>query len=330
MIFGIPGSGKSTFALKVSRLLNLPLFHLDKYFFVTGWEERNYEEFLQIQKGLVDQDSWVIDGNATRSFEMRFSKADMVIYFRLNRMLCLWRIFKRLIHKHPELSDRAEGCTENISFRLIKYLWGFHERVKHTIEELRLKYPEAKFYELQNDEQANTFLNTLKKNNKYTYKSYSNTFPSLFEKEKKRIVGILGATVIIEHIGSTAVPGLGGKGIIDIAIAVNKKDLEIISQQLQNLGYEFRPTFSTPDRLYFITHLPDSEENTQRYHAHLTYPENPEWKRFIGFRDYLKSHPDVAKEYATIKKQAAIDANHDGEKYRKFKESIIQKIIENL
>lgn len=52
MIFGIPGSGKSTFALKLSRLLNLPLFHLDKYFFVSGWEERNYEEFLQIQQGL--------------------------------------------------------------------------------------------------------------------------------------------------------------------------------------------------------------------------------------------------------------------------------------
>lgn len=93
MIFGIPGSGKSTFSLKLSRLLNLPLFHLDKYFFVRGWKEGNYEEFLQIQRGLVDQDSWVIDGNATKSFEMRFSRADTVIYFRFNRILCLWRIF---------------------------------------------------------------------------------------------------------------------------------------------------------------------------------------------------------------------------------------------
>lgn len=167
MIFGIPGSGKSTFALKLSRLLNLPLFHLDKYFFISGWEERNYEEFLQIQKGFVDQDSWVIDGNSTRSFEMRFSKADTVIYFRLNRILCLWRIFKRLIHKHPHISDRAEGCTENISFRLIKYLWGFPQRVKLSIEELRLKYPEAKFYEFKNDKQALSFLNTLKKSKRF-------------------------------------------------------------------------------------------------------------------------------------------------------------------
>jgi len=116
----------------------------------------------------------------------------------------------------------------------------------------------------------------------------------------------------------------------NINLLENKKDLETVSEQLQGLGYEFRPAFSSPDRLYFITHLPDPEEETRRYHVHLTYPENSEWKHFLGFRDYLKSHPHVAKEYAKIKRQAAMDANHDGEKYRKFKESIIQKIIGNL
>lgn len=167
MIFGIPGSGKSTFALKLSRLLNAPLFHIDKYFFVSGWEERNYEEFLQIQKGLVNQDSWIIDGNATRSFDIRFSRADTVIYFHFNRILCLWRIFKRLIRKHPHISDRAEGCTEKLHFHLIKYLWSFPQRVKQSIEDLRLKYPEAKFYEFQNDRQAYFFLTTLKKSKEF-------------------------------------------------------------------------------------------------------------------------------------------------------------------
>lgn len=165
---------------------------------------------------------------------------------------------------------------------------------------------------------------------KYVFKPYSKIFPQLFDAEKKRIAGIIGTTAIIEHVGSTAVPGLGGKGIIDIAIAVDKKDLEIISRQLRDLDYEYRPAFSSSDRLYFIAHLPDPEEETRRYHVHLTYHENPEWKRFIGFRDYLKSHPGVSKEYAEIKREAAMDANHDGEKYRKFKESIIQKIVGNL
>lgn len=328
MIFGIPGSGKSTFSLKISRLLHLPLFHLDKYFFVSGWEERDYQEFLQIQKGLVDQDSWVIDGNATRSFEMRFSTADTVIYFRFNRILCLWRIVKRLIHKHPHISDRAEGCTENIRFRLIKYLWGFPQRVKQSIEALRLKYPEATFYEFQNDDQAKSFLTTLKKSKKYTYKPYSNTFPSLFQKEQKRISSSLHIGLAIEHVGSTSIPGLGGKGIIDIAISVSKEEMEHASQVLQKLGYEYRPTFSTPERFYFITYLADSEEGNRRYHIHLTYPSSKEWKDLIGFRDYLRTHPEAVDEYATIKRQAADMANQDGELYRKMKEPIFQKINE--
>lgn len=64
-------------------------------------------------------------------------------------------------------------------------------------------------------------------------------------------------------------PDLGEKGIIDIAIAAAKKDMEFISVQLQVLGIEFRPTFSTPDRLYLITYLADSVEETRRYPIHL-------------------------------------------------------------
>ena len=165
---------------------------------------------------------------------------------------------------------------------------------------------------------------------KYVFKPYSKIFSQLFDEEKKRIVDSIGTIAVIEHVGSTAVLGLGGKGIIDIAIAASKKDLGTVFQKLQDLGYEFRPTFSTPDRFYFVIFLPDPEEETRRYHVHLTHPENPEWKDFIGFREYLISHPEVANEYGEIKKQAALDANHDGEKYRKLKESMIQKIVRNL
>lgn len=158
MIFGIPGSGKSTFAFKLSKLLDLPLFHLDKYFFINDWKERNYQEFIGIQKELVGQKAWIIDGNATRSFEIRFSCADVVLYFRFNRFICLWRIFKRLICKNPHISDRADGCSESVRLRLIQYLWGFDSRVKQSIEQLRIKYPLVQFYELHNDRELDTFI----------------------------------------------------------------------------------------------------------------------------------------------------------------------------
>ncbi len=161
---------------------------------------------------------------------------------------------------------------------------------------------------------------------KYVFKPYSNNFPKLFSLEKTRISGSIKECLDIQHVGSTAVPTLGGKGIIDIALAVKKQNMESVSKQLQELGYEFRPTFSTHDRYYFIIYLPDPEEEIRRYHVHLTYPENNEWKEFIGFRDYLRTHPEEAKKYAEIKQKAALEANHDGEKYRKLKEPIFKMI----
>lgn len=162
IIFGIPGSGKSTFALHLNELTQLSLYHLDRYFFVEGWKERKYEDFLEIQANLVKQESWIIDGNAIKSLEMRYSQAHIVLYFRFNRLLCLYRIFKRLIFKDHRISDRAEGCSECIRFLLIRYLWGFNERVRTTIGELQEKYPHVQFYEFHCQRDLNAFLDKIK------------------------------------------------------------------------------------------------------------------------------------------------------------------------
>ncbi len=179
---------------------------------------------------------------------------------------------------------------------------------------------------MRNEQQMNAFLDTLQKKKKYIYKPYSKIFPDLFQKERNRIVSSLTNALAIEHVGSTAIPNLGGKGIIDIAISVAQQEMELSCKMLQNLGYEFRPSFSTPDRFYFITYLSDPEEGSRRYHIHLTYPDSKEWQELIGFRNYLKIHPEAVDEYARIKQQAANAAHQDGEQYRKMKEPIISKI----
>lgn len=165
---------------------------------------------------------------------------------------------------------------------------------------------------------------------KYIFKPYNDLFPSLFIKEKERIASQLPQASLIEHVGSTAVPGLGGKGIIDIAIAVDKSVMDSSKTALQELGYEFRPSFSTPDRFYFIIYLPDPEEERRRYHIHLTYPESKEWAELIGFRDYLLNNPEELQKYAELKKKAVLEADQDGEKYRKLKEPMFQKFKKRL
>jgi adenylate kinase family enzyme len=161
MIFGRPGSGKSTFALKLHMLLGLPLFHLDKYFYVKDWVERDKEEFLDIQETLVEQQSWIIDGNCTGSLATRFKKADVCLYFNMPRWQCYLRIVKRWFFKNPAIDDRAPGCKETVQLSLLTYMWSFEKRVARAIPHLKKTYPHVHFFEIKNQhdlEQAERFL----------------------------------------------------------------------------------------------------------------------------------------------------------------------------
>lgn len=165
-------------------------------------------------------------------------------------------------------------------------------------------------------------------NNKYVYKPYDELFPRLFEQEKTRLlVALKNECVNIEHVGSTAVPGLGGKGIIDIAVAVAKENFDSAFRNIEELGYTFRETGSSPERWFFRVDLPDPQEGTRRYHVHLTYPDSAEWKKLIAFRDYLRSDADALAEYAALKKKCAEEVNEDGALYRKKKAPFFEKVL---
>ena len=164
---------------------------------------------------------------------------------------------------------------------------------------------------------------------KYVFKPYNKKFPALFEKEKGRITSHV-ESLTIEHVGSTAIPNLGGKGIIDIAIGVSEKEIDSVSKKLQSLGYEFRPIHSTPERLFFRIDLPDADEGIRRYHVHLMGLGNQEWKNLLSFRDYMKNHPEEAQKYSDLKKKAAEEVNEDGSKYRELKDPLFKEILKKI
>ena len=155
---------------------------------------------------------------------------------------------------------------------------------------------------------------------------YNQIFIELFSQEKQRINAHIN-NLKIEHVGNTAISELGGKGIIDILVSVDKKEMSSISKKLEELGYEFRPTSSTGTRFFHRIDLPDAIDGTRRYHLHLTYTESKDWQEVLAFRDYLLSHLEAVQEYTLIKKQAVDAVNEDGEKYRKLKEPFIQKVL---
>ncbi|MCH9634101.1 MAG: hypothetical protein S4CHLAM7_08430 [Chlamydiae bacterium] len=163
---------------------------------------------------------------------------------------------------------------------------------------------------------------------KYVFKPYSQEFPKLFLNEKNRLVDALQETLLtIEHVGSTAIPGLGGKGIIDIAIAVSKHDFKKMPSILEKLGYIFREVHSSSERLFFRIDLSDSSEKIRRYHLHITFPGSVEWKNFLAFRDYLCAHPEAMQEYAELKETIAQSINEDGALYRELKAPFFSKIL---
>lgn len=162
---------------------------------------------------------------------------------------------------------------------------------------------------------------------KYVFRAYDPVFPDLFEKEKNRIKKILDRDDLIKHIGSTAVPGLGGKGIIDICIATNNKSLKVLSKKLQKIGYEFGPDGGSKERLFHKISLQDDNKKIRIYHMHVVFAESWEWNNVVKFRDYLRSHPEEMKKYAKIKRVASKQANGDREAYIKIKSPLIEEMV---
>ena len=158
-IIGLPGSGKSTFATKLGKILNIPVHHLDKHMF-DGKTKRDRQEFLLIKEALVTEESWIIEGCSISTLEMRFARADTVIYFRFPRLLCIWRICKRFLQFDKNLAET--GCLRGINWTLIKYIWRFDQEKSAAIEELRQKYPHVDFLVFNSSKEADKYMKGLR------------------------------------------------------------------------------------------------------------------------------------------------------------------------
>lgn len=161
---------------------------------------------------------------------------------------------------------------------------------------------------------------------KYTFKPYSPKFKELFNKEKSKLKKILPKNTKIEHVGSTAVPDLGGKGIIDIVIKTPRKKLNKFINKLEELGYESKlKEHPANDKRIFLKKIIRFGGKERYIHIHLTF-DNDFWNTFIVVRDYLRQDKTMRKKYAEIKKKAVKFANGDGKKYRKYKNNFLNKL----
>ena len=161
---------------------------------------------------------------------------------------------------------------------------------------------------------------------KYIFRKYSRKYSKLYKIERNKLLKILPRNAEIEHIGSTAVPGLGGKGILDLIVGVNKSKLLLTRDKLIDAGYIFKDKAGGKNRLFFEKDYVHRKK-TRRVHIQLTIKLSKVWREAITFRNFLKENLKLAKEYELVKKKAVRHARGKGELYRKYKHKFIQNIL---
>ncbi|MDD5147754.1 MAG: GrpB family protein [Candidatus Daviesbacteria bacterium] len=162
-----------------------------------------------------------------------------------------------------------------------------------------------------------------------TLHKYSNSFARIFQKEKQKLQRILGNQCMIEHIGSTAIPGTDGKGVIDITLVFNNKnEIDTAIKLLVKKGYHLsKKNIDRNDQVFFISSAGTRESILGDIHFHLTTKENKSYKNASVFRDYLIDHPTEKQQYIDLKYQILKMVNGNRIKYTKMKSEFIKKII---
>lgn len=158
---------------------------------------------------------------------------------------------------------------------------------------------------------------------------YDPAWPAMYEAEAARLRAALppGLILAMEHFGSTAIPGLIAKPVIDILIAVPSVEeaRRLAVAPMAALGYAFWADNPKRDRLFFVKGLPPSAPH-RTHHVHMTEPDGEMWQRLL-FRDHLRRHPEEAARYAALKRELAARHREDREAYTEAKSAYVDSVL---
>lgn len=153
--------------------------------------------------------------------------------------------------------------------------------------------------------------------------SYTNQWVATYQMEKGKLISLLGSDFIaIQHIGSTAIPGIASKPIVDIMVLLHSVQLSSkYLEALDTLGYEYAKDRSSNERYFF------TKGNPVTVQLSLTDRSTPYWDRQIAFRDYLRKHPKTAKEYETLKRSLIEQYPSGKDEYSSGKSEFVAAVL---
>jgi GrpB-like predicted nucleotidyltransferase (UPF0157 family) len=142
-------------------------------------------------------------------------------------------------------------------------------------------------------------------------------------KESEIIKGIMKDEIIeTYHIGSTSIPGIAAKPVIDILVEVGDiNNIDSYNRDMEKLGYIAKGEYGIQGRRFFMKGL-----YNRTHHVHIFQTGNPEISRHINFRDYMIQHSDEARKYGDLKKELAVKFRYDIDGYCKGKDAFIKDI----
>ncbi len=153
--------------------------------------------------------------------------------------------------------------------------------------------------------------------------AYNKSWSRLFRSERDRLRRVLGRRIReVEHVGSTSVPGLCAKPVLDLAIAI--KDVSKIMRlvkPLEKIGYEYKGEYGLPGRHFFVRGEPVT------HHLHFVESGSDHWRVWLLFRDYLRRHPSEAARYEKFKRAKARKYASDRAAYTGSKSAFVEKML---
>ena len=162
---------------------------------------------------------------------------------------------------------------------------------------------------------------------------YDPRWPELFERERRHLLACLpeGLVTRIEHFGSTAVPGLVAKPIVDILVEVASLDQtrQQIAPILEAQGYDYfwRPSWGDDTPPFYAWFIKRDKSGVRSHHIHMVETHFEHWDRLL-FRDYLIGHPDIAREYGDLKMNLSLAHRNDREAYTQAKGDFIRRVTD--
>jgi thiosulfate/3-mercaptopyruvate sulfurtransferase len=163
--------------------------------------------------------------------------------------------------------------------------------------------------------------------------SYDPTWPARFAVEAEKLRAVLDPSLVvgIEHFGSTAIPDLAAKPVIDILVAVTSlaRAKATLIQPILGLGYVYWSENPATDRMFFVKGMPPYGTG-RTHHIHITEPAGEMWRRRLHFRDHLRANPDEARRYEALKQDLATRFPDDRERYTQGKTAYIEALYRRI